>query len=234
MKSLRDQKRSERGSAIVEFTLGAFVFLTATFGVIEISRLLWTHNALADATRRAARHAVINPTTGETSVKNMAVYGNPEGTGAKMVKDLDAADVEVVYTPSSITGVFGYPDGKVTVSITNYNFQFVVPLIGTSIQLPDYRTTLTAESAGMIPGNIGGAPTPTPAPTPVPTPGPTPVPTPTPQPTPTPVPTPAPTPTPVPTPVPTPAPRACNSGENVSTGCVCRPPRRVNGAGKCQ
>jgi len=37
------------------------------------------------------------------------------------------------------------------VTITNYTFQFTVPIVGTSIQMPDYETTLTAESAGVMP-----------------------------------------------------------------------------------
>jgi hypothetical protein len=242
MRSPNHTRRREQGSALVEFTLGAFVFLTAIFGVFEVSRLLWTHNALADATRRAARYAVINPSASADSVKNMAVYGNPDGTGQKMVNGLDADDVEVEYTPSPVTEVFGYPGGKVSVSIINYDFDFVVPFLSASMRMPDYRTTLPAESAGMIPEDIGGEPEPTPeptptpgptpGPTPAPTPNPTPVPTPNPTPAPTPQPTPAPTPTPVPTP--TPAPPACRRGQNVSSGCVCKPPMKVTGSGKCQ
>jgi hypothetical protein len=49
---------------------------------------------------------------------------------------------------------FGLNDGSVTVSITNYQFQFVIPVIGTSIQMPAYATTLTGESAGFVPPNI--------------------------------------------------------------------------------
>ena len=220
MRSPSRHHRGERGATLVEFTLGAFVFLSATFGVIEVSRLLWTHNALSDATRRAARYAVINPESSAESVKNVAVYGNPEGAGARMVNDLDTDEVVVEYEPSPVTGVFGYPDGKVTVSVTGYVFNFAVPVVGTTISMPDYRTTLTAESAGVIPGDLGGEPTPTPSVTPTPTPAPAP--------TPTPAPTPGPSPTPAPTP------RACDRGENVSTGCVCQPPMRTNGAGKCQ
>src|SRR2546423_1174121 len=50
--------RGERGATLVEFTIGALVFLTAIFGVLEFSRLLFTHNALSDSVRRAARYAV--------------------------------------------------------------------------------------------------------------------------------------------------------------------------------
>ncbi|MBA3240916.1 MAG: pilus assembly protein, partial [Acidobacteria bacterium] len=185
---------NERGAALVEFTIGALVFLTATFGVLEFSRLLWTHNALSDAARRAARYAVNHPSAELAAVKNIAIYGNIEGTGTTLVNNLDAAEVDVEYTNSSITGVFGYPDGSVSVTITNYQFQFVVPLFSTTLSMPDYRTTLTAESAGMIPPDIGPSTTPTPTPTPTVTP--TPVPTATPTPAPTPTPTPAPTATP--------------------------------------
>lgn len=223
----------QRGAALVEFTVGALVFLTATFGVLELSRLLWTHNALSDAARRAARYAVnqanpadANPEAAPVNieaVKRVAVYGNPEGTGEPVVNGLEVDDVSVDYTNSTVTGVFGYPDGSVSVSITGYEFAFVVPLLATTISMPDYATTLTAESAGMIPENItpGGSPTPTPAPTPGPTATPTPTPAPTPTATPTATPTPAPT------------PPTCKRGQNVSTGCVCKAPMRVNGSGKC-
>jgi hypothetical protein len=40
------------------------------------------------------------------------------------------------------------------VSITDYQFQFVIPIIGTTITMPNYTTTLTAESAGYVPGNV--------------------------------------------------------------------------------
>ena len=122
------QRRSERGAALVEFTLGAVVFLTAIFGVIEVSRLLWVHNALSDATRRAARYAVINASADVASVKNVAIYGNPEGTGKKLIGELEAADIDVEYRVSPVTGVFGYPGGEVTVSVTDFEFNLNVPL----------------------------------------------------------------------------------------------------------
>jgi hypothetical protein len=230
-----DTRRGERGSALVEFTIGALVFLSATFAVLEFSRLLWTHNALSDAARRGARYAVTqtdpaNPVA-ETrpvdpdAVKNVVVYGNPEGTGNPIVSGLDLDDVDVAYTPSPVTNLYGYPKGSVTVSITDFEFKFVVPLITTSITLPDYRTTLTAESAGFVPPDITASPTPGPSATPTPGPSATPTPAPSATPAPSTTPTPAPTPTPPP---------ACAKGEDVSTGCRCDAPMKVNGAGKCQ
>ncbi|HKG15986.1 MAG TPA: TadE family protein, partial [Pyrinomonadaceae bacterium] len=161
------RKRGECGAALVEFTIGALVFLTAIFGVLEVSRLLWTHNALSDAARRGARYAVAHKEAVDYEAVNMAVYGNPDGSGEPLVFGLTIDNVVVDYEPSPATGVFGYPGGSVTVSIVNFEFQFVVPILGTTISMPDYHTTLTAESAGEIPPDI--TPTPTPGPSTTPT-----------------------------------------------------------------
>ena len=46
---------------------------------------------------------------------------------------------------------------QATVSITSYQFKFIVPLIGTTINMPAYRTTLPGESAGFVPCDIPNA-----------------------------------------------------------------------------
>src|SRR5215208_7035603 len=138
--------KGQRGATLVEFAIGALVFFTATFGVLEFSRLLWTHNALADAARRGARYAVThkdNPDE-KTNTKNVVVYGNTGGEGQPLVAGLEPWMVDVDYKESSIAGVgFGYPDGAVTVSITDFEFKFILPFLGTTITMPNYRTTLT-------------------------------------------------------------------------------------------
>ncbi|MDQ3666312.1 MAG: pilus assembly protein [Acidobacteriota bacterium] len=154
-----NKESGQSGATLVEFAIGATIFLTASFAVIEFGRALWTHNALADAARRAARYAVNQPasnppgvkTTGlnvgpsVSAIRNVAVYGDPAGGSQPMVNDLTPANLNVQYTN------FGVGDGTVAVTITDYQFQFVVPIVGTTIQMPDYNTTLTGESAGTIP-----------------------------------------------------------------------------------
>jgi hypothetical protein len=51
------------------------------------------------------------------------------------------------------SGTYQINKGTVTVSITNYQFQFVIPIVGTTITMPNYSTTLTAESVGLLPAN---------------------------------------------------------------------------------
>ena len=141
-------RRGERGATLVEFSIGALVFFTATFGVLESGRLLWTHNALADAARRGARYAVINPQNA-TNVKNVVVYGDPAGGTNPVVYGLTTGNVDVVYS-----GDFGVKQGTVSVKITGYNFDFTIPLIGATLTMPSYHTTLTGESGGYVPPDL--------------------------------------------------------------------------------
>ena len=91
----RPCKSSERGAALLEFAIGATVFLTVAFAVIEFGRALWIHNALADAARRGARYAVIHSATDSASVQNVVVYGdpNPAGGTQPLVNNLTTANV---------------------------------------------------------------------------------------------------------------------------------------------
>lgn len=148
MLRIKSCRENERGSTLVEFAIGVTVFVTAMFAVLEFGRALWVHNALTDAARRGARYATMHSSTDADAVKNVVVYGNAGGSGLPMLNDLSTANVDVSYNN------FGLNDGSVTVKITNYQFHFVVPIIGTTITMPSYSTTLTAESAGYIPASV--------------------------------------------------------------------------------
>jgi Flp pilus assembly protein TadG len=151
-------RKSERGAALAQFAIVATIFMTVMFGVIEFGRLFWTHNALKDAARRGARYAAVrkNDSAGITAVKNMVVYGDPNanaGTAQPVVAGLTTANVQVEY--QNYNGIL--LSSRATVSIVNYQFQFAVPLIGTSITMPAYRTSLPGESAGFVPCDFPNA-----------------------------------------------------------------------------
>jgi len=155
MRSTRANREGERGAALVEFALCATILFTVIFGALEFGRMLWVHNALTDATRRGARYAVTQgmnndpKATSQQAIKNMAVYGNAAGTGNPLVDGLATGQVLIKFSDDYALGA-----GAVTVEIDKYEFQFVVPLLGSKIQMPPYRTTLTSESAGYVPGPI--------------------------------------------------------------------------------
>jgi Flp pilus assembly protein TadG len=148
MRQTKQHKWSERGATLVEFSIAATVFLMVMFAVIEFGRALWVHNALADAARRGARYAVLHSSADADKVKNVVVYGDEDGGGTPIIPNLTTDNVSVDYTD------FALNRGTVAVSINEYQFQFVIPIVGTTITMPHYSTTLTGESVGWIPANL--------------------------------------------------------------------------------
>ena len=155
MRRNKVSRRNERGAALVELAIAGGIFFTALFGVLEFSRLLWTHNALADATRRGARWASINPQN-VNNVKNMVVFDttSPGGGAQPVVYGLTTSNVTVTYSTGTVVQRFGVKNGTATVQITGYNFIFSLLPFGGSIAMPDYKAVATGESAGFTPPNI--------------------------------------------------------------------------------
>jgi len=144
----RGRRRGERGSTLVEFSITGTVFLLAFFGVLDFGRLLWTHNALNDATRQGARAAVSSSVTSTAAIKNAVLYGDSNGGTAPLVSGLTAGNVQVIYNN------VGLGRGTATVKITGYRFKFAALFFGVDIQMPDYQTTLTGETMGFAPPRI--------------------------------------------------------------------------------
>ena len=147
MLRIKNFKQDEKGSTLVEYAIGATVFIMAIFAVLEFGRALWAHNALTDAARRGARYAVLHQSSGEdANIKNLVVYGKIDGGTQPLLPGLSTANVTV-----SRSSDFSVNSGTATVSITGYEFQFVLPMLPKKIAMPSYSTTLTGESAGLIP-----------------------------------------------------------------------------------
>lgn len=167
-KALRSNK-GERGATMAEFVIVAGFFFTLLLGIIEFGRLMYTHNALADAARRAARYAVLNKQDdpcvpyvavyGETHITKSSTPGECIATGPPLVNNLTLANVSVAWAgvdddmnpATSPSTNFGMNLGTATVSIINYDFTLSVPFFRKTLRMPSYRTTLTAESAGEAP-----------------------------------------------------------------------------------
>jgi hypothetical protein len=164
-------RQNERGTTVAEFAMVALIFFILIFGIIEFGRLLYTHNALADATRRGARYAVLHPgitAADKTKVKNEVVYGK-NGTfdddgnpiSAPLISGLTREMVDVSFEGEDLDGnpdtppsSFGSNLGRATVKIVGYNFNLSIPVVGRPVAMPDYSTTLSAESAGEVPTPI--------------------------------------------------------------------------------
>ena len=149
---------NQKGSTVAEFAVVAGIFFMIIFGIIEFGRLLYTHNALTDAARRGARYAVLHPEN-KKCVRNVVIFGEThingacDPTGPALINGLTDGNVLVTYAGSG-TDPFGMNIGSATVSITSYQFNLSIPFFRQRLTMPAYTTTLTAESAGVVPPDI--------------------------------------------------------------------------------
>jgi len=166
-------KKTEAGSTMAEFTVIAGVFFMLIIGIIEFGRLLYTHNALTDATRRGARYAVLHP-EGAACVPNVVIYGEanivadtcaPKAGASPLISGLTSANINVVYQgadldndPSTPPTSYGMNLGTATVTIgppaQYYQFTLSIPFFQKQLNMPAYTTTLTSESAGTAPDDL--------------------------------------------------------------------------------
>ena len=135
--------KSQRGVALVEFTLVAPLLLLLLLAFGEFGRMLYQYNVLLQASRDAGRFVASqawNGTLGtvnvsnaqlQTQTKNVAVYGVPTATGSAVVSGLTTANVQVA--------AVGTDHVRVTISYT------FCPVIGAS------------SCTGSIPGFFGNA-----------------------------------------------------------------------------
>src|ERR1044072_3588365 len=98
MLRIKNFSKDEKGSTLVEYAIGATVFLMATFAGLEFGRAVWAHNALTDAARRGARYAVLNQPNADTAIKNVVVYGNPAGGTKPLLPGLSTTNVQISRT----------------------------------------------------------------------------------------------------------------------------------------
>lgn len=134
MTSRRTRARAQaaRGNAVLEFAL-AFSLLVPLFtGCIEFGFAFYRYEKLLTAVRAGARYAsrLTYDSASEaptesylTAVRNMVVYGNPEGTGSPIVPGLEPEDVIV-----EVEFELGYPRW-VTVGVGQYQQDSIVKLL---------------------------------------------------------------------------------------------------------
>ena len=146
---------------MAEFAIISVVFFMIIFAIIEFGRLFYIHNALSDAARRGARYAALHMEVDKPCVKMVVAYGEShvnnkcEATGPPLINGLTELNVDVTYVgadadnnPKTPPTDYGMNLGTVTVEIKNYSFNLAIPFVPKRLTMPNYVTTLTAESAG--------------------------------------------------------------------------------------
>ncbi|MBM3755836.1 MAG: pilus assembly protein [Acidobacteria bacterium] len=96
----RQRQNTQRGNASVEFALSFALLWSVVSGVYQLGHSLYVYNqlsvAMSTAARFAGRDSIGSVKDGYSNrIKNVAVYGNPEGTGEPMVKGLATSNIDV-------------------------------------------------------------------------------------------------------------------------------------------
>jgi Flp pilus assembly protein TadG len=128
----------QHGTTTVEFALIAIIFFTLLIGIMEMGRLMWTWNAAVEATRLGARLAVVCSMNDSMIATRMR----------EMLPALAVSNITIDYLdPPSAANTCTVNSCKyVRVSLSGYTHLTVIPVVGTSIPIPEFQTTLPREA----------------------------------------------------------------------------------------
>ena len=151
----RARSRRQSGLATVEFAVVAAAFLVILFGAIEMSRLLFTWNALGAITQRGARLAAVCPPD-DPAVRRVAAFRGA-GDASGLLPGLSEENLEISYLDEHLADTGGaFPIRFVRARIVDYRHRAIIPFVsGTLLPSPEFSTTLPAESLGYVPGTGG-------------------------------------------------------------------------------
>ena len=147
-----------QGVYVVEFAIVSLLLFTLLFGVLELGRLLFTVNALNETVRRGARLAAVcaidDPHILHRALFNLA--GN--AGGSPLIANLNVSNLKLEYfdgnglrvtSPNDLVSPSGFRAIRyVQVRVEQFRFALLIPGLGTTIQLPVFRSTLPRESLG--------------------------------------------------------------------------------------
>jgi Flp pilus assembly protein TadG len=123
-----------KGSAVVECALSAAIMLPLLSGMFEIGYGMYSYNRLQNAVRAGARYASLrsyDSTTNSptqafvTAVRNVVIYGSPEGGATPIVSGLNPEHVQLAVSMN------GSMPANMSVSVSGFNIHTVF----TNVQL---------------------------------------------------------------------------------------------------
>lgn len=159
--------RYMQGVYVVEFALIGAVLLVLLIGVLDLGRLYFTVNALAEVSRRGARLAAVCDIR-DSHILHRALF-NEAGDGgvSSLITNLHVDSLKIDYfdgrgafvgAPEDLESVDGFRAIRfVQLRVENFPFSFLIPLqllvpgFDGSITLPTFQSTLPRESLGRHP-----------------------------------------------------------------------------------
>jgi Flp pilus assembly protein TadG len=144
-------RRSQSGQTLVESALVIIVLLFTLFGIIDFGQVLFFHQALVERARAGVRYSAVTYPFVASDIQNMTVYGNTAGTGNPILANLATSNVIAAQT-----GIQGCNGSRVSVTISNYPFDFSLFIIK---NIANWQITESlpweAPAASVCPDNEG-------------------------------------------------------------------------------
>jgi hypothetical protein len=122
-----------RGATSAEFAVTFLLFFSLVAGVVEFSRLMLFMGTAIEATRLGARVAVVCDANDSAVKSRMRALMPALGDG----------NISVSYPVGECTATDCDP---VTVSLTGVSMPLMIPLVPMSVPIPDFSSSLPAES----------------------------------------------------------------------------------------
>lgn len=144
-------RRAQKGITMVEFAICGAMLLLAIIGALEMAYAMYVWNTVGEAVRRGARIAAVCPID-NADVLEAAILADEGSSNSPIIKGFSTANIGLVYYTSAGVGTTSYDQASfVTVSIANFNFEFVTPFVGGTLTVPPFSTTVPVESLGYLP-----------------------------------------------------------------------------------
>ena len=121
---------------MVEFALASFVLIPLFLGTFQFGYTFYVYNLLCTQMRAGARYAPLKTfqcsqsseiDTFKTAVKNMVMFGNPDGSGNLIEPGLTASQIDVeIKDPNGNNADASHIPSYVTVTTVNYSVNAVI------------------------------------------------------------------------------------------------------------
>ncbi len=120
------KKYTERGQALVEFSVVIIMILTLLAGVVDLGRAFAATSVLRDAAQEGANYGMINPAT-DSIIITRARTASTNGLGGPVtLSDTTAVNVDVVITGDRCANNINL----VTVTVRYDQFPITMPMLG--------------------------------------------------------------------------------------------------------
>ena len=139
MRITTKSRKRQSGQAAVESALIMLIFLPVLIGILDFGQFLYFHQSLAERARAAARYGAVHTYTDGSDSAKVAVYNDPAGTTNGATQLLPHLTTGIV--SATLSGA-GTDDARITVTISNYPYNFISPYMSKSTW---FRTVRASE-----------------------------------------------------------------------------------------